>query len=215
MGMISNLEWPRILYKRATAIQLGFAAVLSAVFIVLSYGKFNLDSPPPIESALIGIVGALSVAGYIALLICMGFFWLKCDGSSKANRTVWFLFLLFGFAIGSHIAYYFFVYVPTVVKRLRNPVSEQVYEVPSRLEREDNRIGPFNRMLLTVWALIAVGMFIIFILPHVKLNLAGPLAIVFFLISIVVAIEAVAHLILSFYRAGTKRAANSESDRRF
>ncbi|HUX44918.1 MAG TPA: hypothetical protein VMV57_09225 [Terracidiphilus sp.] len=205
MLRISQLDWRRILYTRTAAILLGIAAVLTIPALIFIHSNFDPGAYSGFEGYSLEVIAGLSPFGLISLLACMAFFWLRCDLSSKRNRTVWFVILLLGFGYGSQIAYYLFAYLPAVLKRLRNhefETAETPIPQPAELHQ---RIGPFRTSLLFGWGVIAASMLAILAAPASFSRFSGPVAIVFFLCSAIVAIEGVIHWFVSIYRSGMAR----------
>jgi NADH:ubiquinone oxidoreductase subunit 3 (subunit A) len=207
---ISELDWPRVLYTRTAAYLLGLAAVLSSSAVIINHSNFNFDALSPLRQKELSILGAASALGFVALLVCMGFFWLRCDASSKLSKTIWFLILLIGFPFGSTILYYVAVYLPA----LRNePQSEAPHEGGFHLaETADNRsrLGPFRRILLVIWGFVVLPVFLVLSLPGISSLFAGIAAVVFCVWSAVVVLEAVFRSILSLYRSGMTHSAKPE-----
>jgi hypothetical protein len=164
------------------------------------------------QSEMLSIAGAAGVFGFIPLLVCMGAFWLKCDVSSRLNRTIWFGVLLAGFAYGSLVAYYAVVYLPAVMRRLRNPKSEEPATETLRIEANSKRMGPFSRALLIVWGFVLAPVAVVLALPRAT---SGPLFAVaasFFLWSAFVILEAALYAVFSVYRSGINRTARSDGE---
>ena len=207
MLRISDLNWPRILYARTAAILLGFAAALTIPALIFFHGKLDPDAYSGLKGGILQVIADLSPLGFISLLVCMAFFWLRCDVSSKSSRTIWFFLLLVGFWYGSQIAYYVLVYLPAVLKQLRNPeVEEAVTLIPQPAELH-RRIGPFRRTLVIGWGIVAALMLAILIAPASLTRLSPPIAVAFLLCSVVVAAESVIHWFISIYRSGMARPA--------
>ncbi len=202
---ISQLNWPRILFTRRAAILLGMAAALSVCGLIIIHSGISLDSLSPLKRGALSFTGAASAGGLISLTVCMGFFWLKCDRSSRPSRTIWFVLLLLGFAYGSQILYFAVSYVPAVLRRLRNPESEED-EVPQpRIEEVQKRIGPFRRVLLVGWGFSLLPIVAALALPKITSSFLGLIAALFFLGSAVVVVESIAHVVFLFYQAGMSR----------
>lgn len=205
MLRISQLDWPRILYRRNTAILLGIAAIFSIGAVVLFHSNINPDTLGPVQNVLVGFLGVAGTAGFLGLLVCMGFFWLRCDNSSKLNRTIWFVILLLGFYCGTHVAYYAIVYLPQAVKRIRSGTHEIPNVLPDETMRDDKRFGPFRRPLLLIWAAPAITILSVLLLHRPIHAVTAVVTIVFFICSAAVAVEAVCHFVLSVYRSGMGR----------
>lgn len=212
---LSDLDWPRILYSRTAAILLGIAALLTISTLIFRYSDFDPNKLGKVQFELISYLGAFSALGFLSLLICMVFFWLRCDVSSKLSRTIWFVVLLLGFLYGSQIAYYAFAYLPAVIKRLRNPEVQAVATLISSQDEDQGRIGPFRRSLVLAWGIVAVLMLAMLVVPAPLSLFSPPIAVIFFFCSVVVAIESVIHWFVSIYRSGMARppAPNEHSSR--
>jgi len=209
MLLLSQLNWPRVLFNRSAAILLGCAAVISIATLVLLHFYFDPDKLDALNQVAVSVAGALGVLGLFSLYVCMGYFWLKCDSSSKPIRALWFVLLLLGFAYGTPIAYYIVAYLPAVIKRLRNPGFEEE-PVPAWREDQTKRIGPFRRVLLVGWCLLIVPVALVVALPKVPTFFQGSTAVVFFLWSAVVIIESLVHAVASLFRSGMSRPSNSD-----
>ena len=208
MLRISELNWPRILYTRTAAYGLGLAAVLSSCGIVINHSDFRGLSP--FKEQVVSILGAASAFGFVALIICMGFFWLKCDSSSKPWKTFWFLILLIGSLFGSAVLYYVVVYLPAMRKGLSNESSYQIDIQPTETDDGRNRLGPFRRLLLVIWAIVILPVFLVLSLASISSFLAEMAAVAFFVWSSIVVLEAVFHWILSLYRSGMTHSAKPD-----
>lgn len=211
MLRLSRLNWPRLLYTRRAAVLLGIAAVLSVFTVVVIHSNVEADKLSSSANIAFNTTAAVGSAGMFALLVCMAFFWLRCDPSSKTWRAFWFFVLLLGFPFGSAVAYYALVYLPEVIRRLRNPEEEILsLSAPEQERREDKRIGPFRRSLLIAWGITLVPIVVIILLakppPDQLLMLAF---IISFFLSVAAVIEAAIHEIVSFYRAGISRPGTS------
>lgn len=204
---ISDLDWPRILYTRRAAILLGIASVLSIFTLVIIRSNVDADKLSPVAGIAFNATAAVSPAGSFALTICMAFFWLRCDSSSKAWRKVWFFVLLFGFFFGSAVVYYAVVYLPAVRKTLQYP--EQgvlVFAVPLHSLNENKRIGPFSRAFLIAWGVGMLMIAVVLVLPgRLPSELMMPAFIVSFLLCTAAVLEAIFHTCVSFYRSGICR----------
>jgi apolipoprotein N-acyltransferase len=206
---ISQLDWQRILLTRIAAILLGIAAALSVSAIVITNSGVNLDALSPLKRDALSIVGAASAFGFVSLLVCMGFFWLKCDLSPRLDRTIWFVILLLGFAYGSPIAYYAIVYLPAVLRRLRNPQGEETAAESVQVGETHKRIGPFRGTLLVSWGFFLLLVVAVLAFPQSMSHFVAPVAVCFFLSSALVVLEAVFHAITSVYRSGMSRSTRS------
>lgn len=209
MLQFSQLDWPRILYKRTTAILLGLAALLTVVALLLSHEVIYPDASGTAGSVLVSILGVVGVFGFYALLVCMGFFWLRCDVSLKANRRVWFFLLLVGFAFGTQILYYAIVYVPAVVRKLRSPAEETFKDETAPDASERRRIGPFSKVLLLVWGSIVLPTIVILVVAKTSPVFMEITGVTLFLCSVVVVLESTCHFIISIYRTGMRRPARA------
>ncbi|HEV2135338.1 MAG TPA: hypothetical protein VGR47_13975 [Terracidiphilus sp.] len=206
---ISELDWPRLLYTRKAAILLGIGAVLSVAILVIIHSNVDEGKLSPLADIAFTAVAAVSPAGFFALLVCMAFFWLRCDSSSKAWRTMWFFALLFGFAFGSAVAYYALVYLPALKKRLRHPEQGAgEFDEPLKLQKENGRIGPFSRAFLIAWGVGLVPIAVVLFLPNpLPDRLLMPTFIVSFLLCTAAMLEAIFHTCIFFYRSGMSRPA--------
>lgn len=209
MWQLAQLNWSRILFTRIAAVLLGIASAFAVPAVAIIHSDTDLDKLSPVTQEALSITSAAGAFGFIALLICMGFFWLRCDPSPRQWRAVWFVILLAGFAFGSPIVYYLLVYLPAVRKRLRNPghVSQetQMPEQPST-----RRIGPFSHSFLFVWLVLLLPVAVALIFPRIMSHPLGPFATVCFgLWSCVVALEGVIHTITSIFRTGMRRPGGS------
>ncbi len=209
MLRISDLDWPRILFTRSAGILLGVAALLSLAAVFINHSNFNFDALSPGRQECLTILGAASAMGFFVLPICMGFFWLKCDSSSKISKTIWFLILLLGFMFGSAVLYYVAVYLPALTKRLQNEGPCEIDIQPTEANESRNRLGPFRRLLLVIWAVVVLPVFLVLSLARIPTLFAGIAAIAFFVWSVIVILEAILHWILSLYRSGVSRSPRS------
>jgi hypothetical protein len=210
MLRISDFDWPRLLLTRSAAILLGAAAALSLGAVVIIHSDLNLDSISPIKREVLSVFGAGGAFGFLALLICMSVFWLQCDSSSKALRTFWFVILLVGFPYGSAILYYLIVYLPAFRKGLHGEGSYSA-DIQPQEPKGRNRLGPFSRLLLIIWAVILLPVALVLTLPRIPSAFARITAIAFFVWSAIVILDAVLHTIVSLYRSGMSRPASPDS----
>ena len=204
---ISQLDWPQILYARKAAILLGVGALLSIPAVFLIHSGTDPDAFGPILRIALQCLGCAGIFGFFGLSISMGFFWLRCDSSSKLNRTIWFVVLLLGFPYGSQIGYYALVYLPAVLKRLNAPQNDGTVMVHPQPQGGDNRLGPFRRNLLMWWGSSLLPMVTILVLPKTMPWFSEAATVFFLLCSAVVALECVAHLFVWLYRSGMSRPA--------
>jgi hypothetical protein len=202
---ISQMDWPRILFTRSVAILLGIAAVFSIGCLVIIHSNIRPDALSPLNRGLLSITGFACAIGFILLLVFMGFFWMKCDVSSKRNRTIWFIALVLGFSFGSQIAYYAIVYLPAVRRRLRNPEDEEFVLDCAQEKPNTNRLGPFSRALFVVWGGVFLAVAGTLIFPKSPPYLDEIVAVCFLLSSAIVVFEAVFHVIVSVFRSGLSR----------
>lgn len=211
MLRLSQLNWPRILYSRSTAVLLGIAAALTIPALVLIHSDLAFGSFSSGVKNGLSILGAAGAFGLVALLICMGFFWLRCDPSTKGWRTIWFVVLLLGFAYGSQVAYYVFVYLPAVRKKLRGPSLDDAAVGTAEEKPDRRRIGAFSKVLLSVWCFLSLPMIAELVAPKLFPSAFGAVAsLVFALCSFVVAIECVVRALCSVFRSGVGRPDNHE-----
>ena len=68
-----------------------------------------------------GILGILGPIGLFFLWFGMWLYWVRLDDSNAWAKRVWFLVLLVGLWWGSCL-YYFFVYLPQVIRKQRSRV---------------------------------------------------------------------------------------------
>lgn len=202
---VSQLDWPRILVTRTAAALLGISAALSVCALAIMHSDTNLNALSSLKRDVPSIIGAASAFGFISLIICMAFFWLRCDSSSRSWRTIWFLVLLFGSLYGSAVPYYAFVYLPAVFRQLRNPGDESSDASSAKPDVDQRRIGPFHRILLFGWGFFLIPVIAILVFTRISSKLTEIIAIAFFLGSAIVISESVFHAILSLYRSGMSR----------
>jgi hypothetical protein len=207
-----QLNKSRILFTRTVAILLGVAAILSAGAVILMHGDLNLESLSPAQYELLSVAGAAGAIGFFALLMCMGVFWLRCDDSSKLNKTVWFVLLAVGFFYGTQVAYYVVVYLPAVVRKHRFPGSIRFDDEFPEPESNLGRFGPFNRTLLLGWLFVALAGIATLTLPRSMPGLSAVVAMVFFICSAIVVFESLYHFVASLYRTGIRRSARRGKD---
>lgn len=205
---ISQLDWPRILYTRMSAILLGVAAVLSVGAIILVHSNLNLNTIGPVENGVLGVAGAAGAFGFMTLLACMAFFWLKCDSSPKTWKTIWFFVLLFGLIYGSTIVYYGFVYLPAVIKRLRHPEGGQPPFSPPELGKRRKLIGPFGWALVVGWVLLFLTVAACFTLPKGMSHLLRPIADYFVLWPASLILGSMIYAVILFFRVGVRHPTN-------
>lgn len=215
MLRISELSWPRILYTRSAAILLGIAALFTLTALFIRYSDFDSNKLGRIQFEFISYLGAFSALGFFSLLISMTFFWLRCDVSSKRSRAIWFFLLLIGFSYGSQIVYYAFVYLPAVIRRLRNP-SNAAFAAPfPQIENRRNVIGTFGWVLIIGWGLLALFVAAGFTFPKIVFqftsHLLGPdntyIALWLWVVSLTISTPV--YLITLLFRVGMKRRASS------
>jgi hypothetical protein len=123
-------------------------AALSGCGLAIIHSDVNIEALDPLRQEVLSIAGAVGALGIAALFVGMGFFWFKCDISPRLSRAVRFVLLLLGWAYGSQIAYYALVYLPAVIKRLRNPERETPVIEPHQLAGGRRSIGPFGWILI-------------------------------------------------------------------
>jgi hypothetical protein len=158
---------------------------------------------------MLSIVGAAGAIGFFSLFVYMGFFWLKCDTSSKRIRAFWFVIILLGITYGSLIAYYSFVYLPAVVRNLRSSTSDEATIKPLQLEKRRKLFGPFGWALLTGWGLLFLATAASFIFPKGMSYLLRPISAYFVLWPASLLIGTWAYAIILIFRAGMKRPVSS------
>lgn len=213
--IITDSGAARLLLNRKAAAILGVAGVLSIGALIIRYVDLNSAGFTPLEYEALSIAGAAIASGYFLLLICMGFFWLKCDVSPKFNRTVWFVVLLLGFAYGSAVAYYALVYLPVVVKRIRNPREQAPAALPPQDETSGKVIGPFGWALIVGWGLsffyFAAGFMFPKIVFQSTSHILGPgnTYIVLWLWTVSLAISTAIYAVILLLRGGMRRSAGS------
>src|ERR1700721_321331 len=205
MFRLSQLNWPRILFSRSAAVLLGLAAALSVCALALMHSDINLDSLSPLKREALSIAGAASAFGFFPLLICMGFFWLRCDASSKPIRALWFVFLLLGFFYGSQIAYYGIVYLPAVIKRLRDPEGENPTARLPKTEKARRLFGPFGWVLIAGWGLLFLTVVLMFTFPKCMSHLFRPVAEFFVLWPAGLLLGTGVYVIILIFRSGMRR----------
>jgi hypothetical protein len=211
MLRISDFDWPRVLYTRTAAILLGIAALFSILAVIITHSNVDPSKLSPEMSEAVSWAGAAAAFGFFPLLICMGFFWLRCDESSKVNRTIWFVLLLVGFAYGTQIAYYAIVYLPAVLRRVRDHEIEAPAAEPLQAAEDGHRIGPFSRALFIGWVVLLLPVIGTVVLPRVASPHTELIAAIFLLGSLLVIAESILHFIVSLYRSGISRPNGSGS----
>lgn len=212
MFWVSQLDWPRILYERTTAILLGLAAVFSIPALFLIHANVDPSATSSAKGEVVSLVGAVGAFGFIALLIGMGFFWLRCDDSSRLNKTIWFVILAIGYFYGTPVAYYCIVYLPAVIRRHRFPEAIQIEDESQEPETELNRFGPFNRTLLMGWFFVALAAIATLAMPGSMPGLSAIVAVIFLICSAAVVFECLFHFVASLYRTGMRRSARRDKD---
>jgi hypothetical protein len=143
----------RFIFTRGAAALFGIAAALALGAVILIHSNLTLETFGFLNRREFLVLGLATAIGFAALFAGMGTFWLNCDDSSKINRIVWFAILLLGSAYGSQIAYYAFVYLPAVAKRLRTPSAETTGMPTAQDESKPRGIGRFGKSLLAGWVL--------------------------------------------------------------
>ena len=172
---LSALDWPRLLYTRAAAVLLGVAAIFCACGFYTMHSSIYLDRLGSVGRATVSAIGAVSALGDLSLLICMFFFWLKCDVSSKPTRALWFFLLLLGFAYGSQIAYYAFVYIPAVRRRSLHPEEASEDSSPPDVEAR-SVLGVLGWTLIFGWSLLVLFVGLAFAFPKAMSSMFGSIA---------------------------------------
>jgi hypothetical protein len=205
MFRISQLDWPRILFTRRAAILLGLAAALSGCGLAIIHSDVNIEALDPLERDVLSIAGAVGAFGIVFLFVCMGFFWFRCDISTRLSRTVWFVLLLLGWAYGSQIMYYALVYLPAVIKRLRIPERETHVIETHQLAGDRRSIGPFGWILIAGWALLFLTVAAFFAFPKPMSQIFRPVADFFVLWPASLLVGTGAYAIILIFRAGMKR----------
>jgi hypothetical protein len=211
MLRLSDLNWPRMLYTRTASILLGIAALFSIAAIYIRYSDFDLNKLGRVQFELVSYLGALSALGFFTLLVCMAFFWLRCDTSSKLNRTIWFIILLLGFAYGSQVVYYLLVYLPAVIKRLRNRDTAALAAPLPLFENPYKVIGPFGWVLLIGWGLLALFVAAAFTFPKAMSHLFGSIAWAIVLWPASLLIATAIYIVVTVFRVGLRRPARRSS----
>lgn len=170
MLLLSELDWPRVLLNRRAAILIGISAALSIGALVTRHFDIRPYMVSPMNLELISISGAVAAIGAWCLLVCMGFFWLRCDNSSKPIKAVWLALLLLGWTYGSHVAYYTIVYLPAVFRILRNPEAEYQTATPLGFDDVCKLIWPLGWALGAAWVLFIVVIGSSFIFPKIEFH---------------------------------------------
>jgi len=204
MLRLSQLNWQRILFNRRVAVLLGFAAGLSVIAIAIIHSDVNPDKLSPLKRGAVLIAGGTGTLGYFALLVCMGFFWLRCDSSSRRTKAVWLVLLLVGWGYGSQIAYYVLVYLPAVIKGFRDPEGEGPSVEPPQVDQRRKLFGPFGWALVIGWGLLFLTVAACFIFPKGMSHILKPVADFFVLWPASLLIGTWVYAIILFFRVGMK-----------
>lgn len=209
MLRLSQLNWPRILFNSRAVVLLGFAAVLSVIAIAIIHSDVDPEALSPLVGVAVSVAAGAGALGYFALLICMGFFWLRCDSSSTRTKALWFVLLLIGWGFGSQIVYYAVVYVPAVFKKLRNPGYEGPPLESLRAERTRKLFGPFGWALVMGWGLLFLTVAACFTFPKGMGHILRGVADYFVLWPASLLIGTWVYAMILFFRAGMKVSARS------
>jgi hypothetical protein len=209
-----QFDWPRILFARSAAILLGLAAVLSVGGVIIGQTDFSLDALGPLEYKLLSIAGAASAIGFFALIAGMGYFWIKCDGSSRLGRTVWFVLLLAGIKYGSFVAYYAAVYLPAVIERSRNPYEERFTSERPRIGNGGSWLNRFRFTLAIGWGLLVVAVATYCLLPKGISDFLSPASWAFVVWPVTLVLATAFYAVFSIFWVGIRRPASSSQDSR-
>jgi hypothetical protein len=167
-------DWPRIFSSRKSVWVLSVAAVLSLGAIAIFW--IDIRSLSLAWQAAMGWFGALAALGAVVLWVAMGFYWLRCDSSSRASRSIWFFALLFGFCYAT-IPYYLLVYLPAF---RRGQIRERQLEIaraePILYASQRKKIGAFGNVLILGWVLLFATVALAFTFPKSMSHLLGPVA---------------------------------------
>jgi hypothetical protein len=205
---VSQVDRQPWLFTRGATVLFGIAAVLSLSASILMHGDLTLETYGFLGRREVLVLGLACAVGYISLFAGMCDFWMNCDVSSKLSRTVWFLVVLLGCTYGSQIAYYAFVYLPAVAKRLRYPGGEATGTPAEQVESRPGGIGTFGWVLLAGWGLFSLTFAAHFafrvevrnlLYPHLKAVVLWPL---------VMLVATVLYAIVRAFRAGIRRPAS-------
>jgi hypothetical protein len=206
---MSRLDRQQFLFTRRATVVFGVAAVLSLGAVIMMHIDLILDPLSRLNRAAHLAAGVAAAVGFVSLLVGMCSFWLNYDISSKLNRTVWFVVLLLGAPYGSQIAYYAFVYLPAVEKRLRNPLTEALETPPSQMWSWRRAIGPLGWVLLVGWALFSVTVAACLENPIRMYHLLRPFAAILSWWPVVMFVITIPYAIGSAFLIGIRRPAGS------
>lgn len=206
---MSSLDRQQFLFTRRATVVFGVAAALSLGAVIMMHIDLILDPLSRLNRAAHLATGVAAAIGFFSLLVGMCNFWLNCDISSKLNRTVWFIALLLGAPYGSQIAYYAFVYLPAVEKRLRNPRTDVAETLPPQMWSCRKAIGPFGWVLLVGWALFFLTVAVCLANPLPMYHLLRPYAMILSLWPVAMFVTTIPYAIASAFLIGIRRPAGS------
>lgn len=124
--MRAKLNCDRLFFNWKAATLLGVAAALAVCGFTIDHTKIAHTQLVLTASwPLMTLAVAMSL-GSITLFLAMWLYWVKCDGSLRWYRSIWFCVLLLGFFSGvPQVLYYIAVYLPGVRKRLQEEKGER------------------------------------------------------------------------------------------
>jgi hypothetical protein len=101
------------------AAKLFFASTLLTVpFTPIFLGMLTISKMSSVGKLMWNVVGIAGTVAVFFLWLGMWRFWVRLDGSNGITKRVWFLVLLLGFWYGACL-YYYFVYLPQVLRKNR------------------------------------------------------------------------------------------------
>ena len=209
MPRSSHDERKAFLYSRGARAWLGAAAALTIGAATIMHSDLSSETFGTLNHKVLAGFAVVCAVGYVCLLAGMAIFWRKYDESSKTSRTLWFAVLLLGFAYGSQVAYYAFVYWPAVTRRLRDPRAEAAV----CRDLQDGTSGRAMRVagwvLLAGWALFILfaAVYSAFRVPMYHLFYPRANALVMWLASLVAG--TVLYAIATYYWLGIRRPAGT------